>query len=153
MLAAWLDRLILLDLIILIIFAEEYTLWNSLCSFFPVRSKYSPHQPLLKHPQSVKSIILWDITPCSPLEVSRRFGGTYRLYLQGRRISRARNQSEAGRKLWSVYSLTLKMEGIYSAETTFDFQRTTRCYIPEYRTSSLDKLRIRDDAKNRIGIL
>jgi hypothetical protein len=33
--------------------------------------------------------------PCSPLNVNRRFGGIYHLHLQGRRISRARNQHEA----------------------------------------------------------
>jgi hypothetical protein len=43
----------------------------------------------------MKSSIFWKITPCSPLKVNRRFGGTRRLYLQGRRISRARNQSES----------------------------------------------------------
>jgi hypothetical protein len=37
----------------------------------------------------MKSIILWNITPCSWLKVSRRFGRTYRLHLQDRRISRA----------------------------------------------------------------
>jgi hypothetical protein len=36
--------------------------------------------------------IFWDITPWSPLKFNRRFGRTYRLHLQGRRISRARNQ-------------------------------------------------------------
>jgi hypothetical protein len=30
-----------------------------------------------------KSAIFWDITPCSSLSVDRRFGGTYRLHLQG----------------------------------------------------------------------
>jgi hypothetical protein len=35
------------------------------------------------------SSISWDITPCSPLKLSRRFGGTCRLYLQARRISQA----------------------------------------------------------------
>jgi hypothetical protein len=34
-------------------------------------------------------------TLCSPLKVSRRFGGTYRLHLQVRKISRARNQRES----------------------------------------------------------
>jgi hypothetical protein len=43
----------------------------------------------------IKSTIFWDITPCSPLNVNRRFGGTYRLYLQGRRISQTRNQRES----------------------------------------------------------
>jgi hypothetical protein len=40
----------------------------------------------------IKSAILWNMTPCSQLKVNRRFGGTYRLYLQGQIISRARNQ-------------------------------------------------------------
>jgi hypothetical protein len=33
----------------------------------------------------MKSIFFWDMTPCSPLSCARRFGGTYRLHLQGRR--------------------------------------------------------------------
>jgi hypothetical protein len=35
----------------------------------------------------VMSVISWDTAPCNPLKVSRRFGGIYRLHLQGRRIS------------------------------------------------------------------
>jgi hypothetical protein len=31
----------------------------------------------------MKSIIFWDMTPCSLLSCTRRFGGTYRLHLQG----------------------------------------------------------------------
>jgi hypothetical protein len=46
----------------------------------------------------IKSFIFWDITPCSPLKVSRLFGRTYRLHLHGRRISQARIQREAGSK-------------------------------------------------------
>jgi hypothetical protein len=33
----------------------------------------------------MKSTTFWDIMPCSPLSVNRHFGGTYRLYLQGRK--------------------------------------------------------------------
>jgi hypothetical protein len=33
----------------------------------------------------MKSIIFWDVTPCSLLRCNRRFGGTYRIHLQGRR--------------------------------------------------------------------
>jgi hypothetical protein len=33
----------------------------------------------------LKSIIFWDMTPCSLLRCNLRFGGTYRLHLQGRR--------------------------------------------------------------------
>jgi hypothetical protein len=39
----------------------------------------------------MKSTIFWDVTPCSPSSVNRSFGETYRLHLQGRKISRARN--------------------------------------------------------------
>jgi hypothetical protein len=30
-----------------------------------------------------KNPVFWDITSCSPLKVTKRFGGTLRLYLQG----------------------------------------------------------------------
>jgi hypothetical protein len=33
----------------------------------------------------MKSTIFWDMTPCSPFSVNRRFGGTYHLHLQSRR--------------------------------------------------------------------
>jgi hypothetical protein len=41
--------------------------------------------------------------PCSPLKVSRRFGGTCYLHLQNRRISQARNQREVGCKIVALY--------------------------------------------------
>jgi hypothetical protein len=41
----------------------------------------------------MKSTIFWDITPCNPLKVERRFGGTYHL-LQDL-ISRAGYKSES----------------------------------------------------------
>jgi hypothetical protein len=46
-----------------------------------------------------KSTIFWDITPCSPLKVNRRFGGTYRLHLQGGRKSRATQKIVLFRKI------------------------------------------------------
>jgi hypothetical protein len=42
-----------------------------------------------------KSFVFCDITPYNPLNVNRHFGGTYFLYLQGLRISQARNNYEA----------------------------------------------------------
>jgi hypothetical protein len=38
-----------------------------------------------RHQFLLKSIIFWDMTPCSPLSYNQRFGGTYRLHHQGRR--------------------------------------------------------------------
>jgi hypothetical protein len=43
----------------------------------------------------IKNTVIWDITPCSLLKVNRRFGRTYRLHLQGLRISRARTQRDS----------------------------------------------------------
>jgi hypothetical protein len=45
-----------------------------------------------------KGLIFWDITLCSPLKFNKRFGGTYRIHLQGRGISQTRYQHEAGSK-------------------------------------------------------
>jgi hypothetical protein len=146
----------------------------------------------------MKSTNFWDITPCSPLSVNRRFGGIYRSHLQGRRnvykkparkqvasravestdvseeyiasifrvenISRATNQRESrwhaeplrvNRLFGGTYRLhlhlqvasllsgwflaqlifsILKMEAIWSSETSVDTQRTTWRYIPENGT-------------------
>jgi hypothetical protein len=46
----------------------------------------------------MKCTIFWDITPCSPSKVNRRFGGTCRFHFQSQRIRKARNQHEAGSK-------------------------------------------------------
>jgi hypothetical protein len=37
----------------------------------------------------MQSSVFWDVTPCSLVEVYRHFGVTYRLHLQGRRVSQA----------------------------------------------------------------
>jgi hypothetical protein len=80
------------------------------------RSRYvfSRQWPLGDIKYQVNILLSWDITPCSSLKVNRRFGGTYRLHLQCRRISQARNQREVGGK--------------------DSFQLTTRRYIPEDST-------------------
>jgi hypothetical protein len=55
------------------------------------------HKMLLtfKVAELLKSSIFWAIMSCSPLQVNRRFGGTYHLYLQGRKVSQERNQRKA----------------------------------------------------------
>jgi hypothetical protein len=77
----------------------------------------------------MKSTIIWDITPCSPLKVNRRFEWTYPLHLQGRKISRARNKRESR---WhftlvscSAYFSTLQMKAICSSKMLVDFQLAT----------------------------
>jgi hypothetical protein len=62
----------------------------------------------------MKSTIFWDITPCSKLKVNQHFRGTYRLHLQGWRVSKARYQNQAGSGLtitgiFSVISQKIKL--------------------------------------------
>jgi hypothetical protein len=53
---------------------------------------------------TVKNAVFWDLAPCSSC-VNRRFGGTYRLHLQGKKIrERGTNVS---RWLQTVYRLCL----------------------------------------------
>jgi hypothetical protein len=47
----------------------------------------------------MKSTIVWDVTPCSPIVARCRFGGTYCPHHQVRRVSQARNLQEAGDNL------------------------------------------------------
>jgi hypothetical protein len=55
-------------------------------------------QILLETCFDMKTSIFWDIMSCSPLKVNQRCGGTCCLHLQGRRISQAKKQREAGSK-------------------------------------------------------
>jgi hypothetical protein len=73
----------------------------------------------------VKSIIFWDITPCSPLSVNRRFGGTYRLHLQGRRSS-ARNQ-QANR-----YQIRITLNNKTTKDTQKKFYKAVAVHVLTY---------------------
>jgi hypothetical protein len=70
---------------------------------------------------TMKSIIFWDMMPCSPLSFNRRFGGTYRKQLA---IFLLAGFAE-------TISSTLKMEAICFSETSVETQRTTRRHVPE----------------------
>jgi hypothetical protein len=77
----------------------------------------------------MKSTTFWDIMPCSPLKVNRRFRGT------SPPSSGSKNKPHAFTLVsCSAYFSTLKMEAICSSKTSVDFQQTTWCYIPEDST-------------------
>jgi hypothetical protein len=85
----------------------------------------------------MKSFVSWDITPCIPLKVNRRFEGTFCLHRQGRRKSQSRNRREAGNKQSSAASrftlvsclayssIYYKIEVTCSSETSVKFQQAT----------------------------
>jgi hypothetical protein len=72
----------------------------------------------------IKSCIIWNITPCSPVEVNQHFEGTCHLYFLGSRVGQTKNQHKAGSKQ-IAYSSALKMEATCSSEMLVDFHRTT----------------------------
>jgi hypothetical protein len=74
----------------------------------------------------MKTVDLWYVALCR-FWVNQRFGGTYRLRLQGRKI-RDRGTS-VSRYLQTDFS-TLKMEVIHSSETSVN-QGSTQRRIPE----------------------
>jgi hypothetical protein len=99
-------------------------------------------------PVVMNTTIFCNITPCSPLKIKKRFGETYRLNLQGRKIHRGRNRRE---NRWhselcltldfilvscTAYCSNLKIKTC-SSETSANFQRNTQCYIPEASVLSL----------------
>jgi hypothetical protein len=79
----------------------------------------------------VNSSIFWDVTSCSLVKVSRRFG-EHRFIL---RVEEWAKQAEVVACFMLVSCLTssstLRMEAIFSSVTSVDFHRNTRCYIPE----------------------
>jgi hypothetical protein len=75
----------------------------------------------------MKISVFWDM-PFSSVS-HRRFGGTYRLRLQGRRVSEERYKDLTCSLLLTgvlpAYSSTLKMEAMF-LRNVVDFHRTTR---------------------------
>jgi hypothetical protein len=62
--------------------------------------RQTPNQDMIPRSDIYKSGIneeyfFWDNTPCRPLKVNRRFGGTYCLHIQGRRRNCRTNQRES----------------------------------------------------------
>jgi hypothetical protein len=78
--------------------------------------------------RSLKRSALCDVTPRSLLKINQSFGGACRLHLRGLLATCFMLVS------CLAYSSTLKMEARCFSETSVDFQRTTRRYIPEDRT-------------------
>jgi hypothetical protein len=83
--------------------------------------------------------IFWDITPCSPLRVNRRFGRTHRLHLQGRKNKLSKKPA------WEQVALGFLLSLFFRAWKWRRYvppklrltQRTTRRYISRRWYSSI----------------
>jgi hypothetical protein len=76
----------------------------------------------------MKSFIFWDITPYSPLSFNRRFGGIYRLHLQGRR---KKFSKQAGGKLKRRLKLN-RLHGVISQKMILFITTTVKTSNPTY---------------------
>jgi hypothetical protein len=81
-----------------------------------------------------ESSVIWDIMPCSPFKVNRRFGWTCRPHLQAQRISEQRLQALLVTYYHAffcvAFSFTLKMEAKCSSETLVYSQGTAPPFNP-----------------------
>jgi hypothetical protein len=87
----------------------------------------------------------WNITPCSPLKVNRRFEVTCRLHLHGRRLCQIKAALLATYFMLVSclsHSSTLNTEATCSSETSVDFQRTH-----SWSWALLEKLPIVQDSR------
>jgi hypothetical protein len=75
---------------------------------------------------TMQSTVSWDVTPCIPVGVHRRFGGTYCLHIQGRRYAKQASK------------LILLAVG-YLLRLFFDptYLRNVGEFLPDYTTSHL----------------
>jgi hypothetical protein len=81
-------------------------------------------------------MIFWVATPCNLVKIYRSFEGTYRLRLQCRKVSQARNSSKS--LLIAAFLLDLLLGPEDGGDTFFrmsvDFYRTTLHYKSKDRT-------------------
>jgi hypothetical protein len=112
----------------------------------------------------MKSSILWDITSCSPLRVNWLFGGTYRLHLQGRRISLPLSVTlfHVGFLLYLVFDpedgdLFLRNVGWHSTDYTEERTiegKQSHCFVSSYSgESSLQNCGVGVKWKRKEGLL
>jgi hypothetical protein len=90
----------------------------------------------------MKSTIFWDVTMCCPLKVNQYFVGTYRLHLQGKRVSQAKNQLHNIPEDKTLQSIICLMRGMCPAHILLRiedggsmFLRNADTHIPGYTVS------------------
>jgi hypothetical protein len=101
---------------------------NTICYAYKCFSSFQfrIHISDLNMKKAVKNAVFWVVAPCRCSELNRRFGGTYRLHLQGRKNHQ---------RLWTDY---FSYQGLYACrmkQTRFCSNitplrtRNMRCYL------------------------
>jgi hypothetical protein len=94
----------------------------------------------------MKSTVFWDITPCSPLSVNRRFGGHIASIFRVEKISSAGNQRQ------SRWQEELKMEAMWSSKTRWLSTDYTALYPRRWYSSILLSVYFISETTGRISI-
>jgi hypothetical protein len=104
------------------LYEESHFCYHILLICFLLESNIWIHRKALLYIILITKISTsWDTTLHSPLRINSRFRGTYCLYLQGWKVSQARDQYEAGSKQGFVSQLTLnEVHSIISQKITTD---------------------------------
>jgi hypothetical protein len=71
----------------------------------------------------MKSLIFWDVMACSLLSCNRRFGGTYRLHLQGRRNKFSKKKPASKQVAPHGGHMFLRNVGWHSTDYTASYPR------------------------------
>jgi hypothetical protein len=73
-----------------------------------------------------KSTIYWDMTPCSPVEIHRRFGETYCIHFQCRKISQKSNKNawRDNQIKWIYLFLTVQVMSTWMEDVIFQLACT-----------------------------
>jgi hypothetical protein len=66
------------------------------------------------HRGGMMSSAFWDVTPCSPLKVYRRFGGKYCLHFEGWRITQARKPPWSRQQTKPCLLILKRLHGVIS---------------------------------------
>jgi hypothetical protein len=105
---------------------------------------------------TMKNAVFWDVTPCSSC-VNRRFGGTYRLHLQGRKIRKQGTtvvQTSVSLTIIQIQSPSCPMSGLYSIKSAECCPSTTSnqwAYLPRKYLVSSEQSKITWDLGLRVN--
>jgi hypothetical protein len=112
---------------------------------------------------TVRSTISWVASPCSSVKIHGRLGGTHLFHPQGRRVSqrisgqvsKCNSLSLPPASCWFLawlYPWTLRMEAISFSESSMEFYRTTRKYVPTGRTACFEGEKYDHIGESKFGV-
>jgi hypothetical protein len=98
-----------------------------------------------------KITVFWFVTPCSLVKVCGCFGGTYCLHIQDRRVRKGFTCCLL-RDGCLIYSSNLKMEAVYSSETSANFYQSPNSTLHSHCCENLNSDILKSCLKNKLCV-